>query len=132
MQYLASKEGHPQTNLAAPTVKAVALHRSCHHEEDLRWRCLDVTVKRRAVCNTDHRMLWVKLRIGRKILKHIAARMDTQRYDVVKLQGPCVDMEGRVLIKGKFVEGVCESMKQNWDQATSAQEKWDIMKSASL
>ena len=28
-----------------------------------RWRCLDVVVKRGAVCNTDHRMLLVKMRV---------------------------------------------------------------------
>ena len=30
------------------------------------WRCLDVVVKREAVCNTDHRMLLVKMKLGKK------------------------------------------------------------------
>ncbi len=32
------------------------------------WRCLDVAVKRGAVCNTDHRLLWMKLKIGEEVL----------------------------------------------------------------
>ena len=53
--------------------------------------------KHGAVCNTDYRMLWVKLRIGRNIFKHRCRGGQTKRYDVVKFQGPCVDMKGRVL-----------------------------------
>ena len=33
------------------------------------WRCLDVMVKRGAVCNTDHRLVLMKMRIGKKFSK---------------------------------------------------------------
>ena len=42
------KDTHLQANLAAPQVRAMALHRPCHHEAQ---RCLDVTMVRRAQCN---------------------------------------------------------------------------------
>ena len=32
----------------------------------------------------------------------------------------------RELPKGKFVSGVCENLKRNWNQAGTAQEKWNM------
>ena len=32
MQHLVSEEGHPQADLAASKIQAVALHRLCHNE----------------------------------------------------------------------------------------------------
>ena len=33
-------------------------------------------------------------------------------------------------MKGKFVTGLCDSMKGRWDQLSTAQEKWEVLKSA--
>ena len=40
------------------------------------------------------------------------------------------DVKGRELTKGKFVTGVCDSMKGRWDQLSTAQEKWEVLRSA--
>ena len=92
------------------------------------WRCLDVTVKRVAVCNTDHRMLWMKMKIGKKFSRRGTKERLVKRFDVAKLQGQCEDVMGRELPKGKFVSGVCESLKRNWNQAGTAHEKWIMMR----
>ena len=102
-----------------------SIMRRAHH-----WRCVDITVKRGSDCNTDHRMLWMKLRTGRKPYNPSCKVDQLKRYDVTKLQGPCVDVKGRELTKGKFVTGVCDSMKGKWDQLSTAQEKWEVLKSA--
>ena len=79
-----------------------SIMKRAHH-----WRCVDITVKRGADCNTDHRMLRMKLRTGRKPY-NLSCKVDqVKRYDVTKLQGPCVDVKGKELAKGKFVTGVC-------------------------
>ena len=76
------------------------------------------------VC-TDHRMLWMKMKIGKKFSRRGTKERLVKRFDVAKLQGQCEDVE---LPKGKFVSGVCESLKRNWNQTGTAHEKWIMMR----
>lgn len=92
------------------------------------WRCQDVMVKRGAVCNTDHQMLLMKLKLGKKFRRHAMKDRLVKRFDVSKLQGPCQDVKGRELLKGTFVSGVREGLKRSWAEADSVQEKWEVMK----
>ena len=56
--------------------------------------CVDVQVMRGAVCNTDHKMLRVKLRLGRKTCRRIFTGV-RERMFVLQLQERCVDEEER-------------------------------------
>jgi hypothetical protein len=68
-----------------------------------RRKCLDVAVKRGADCNTDHRMLRVKVAFGKKSFRKGVEGTVVRRWDLTKLKGKCVDGQGRDLI-GKFCE----------------------------
>lgn len=93
------------------------------------WICMDVVVKRGAACNTDHSLLWMKMRIGKKFsIKHGSKERLVKRFDVAKLQGACEDSQGRELLKVMFVSAVSDTMEQNWDQASTAQEKWKVLR----
>ena len=70
----------------------------------------------------------MKMKIGKKYSRHGTKERLVKRFDVAKLQGQCEDVMGRVLPKGKFVSGVCESLKRNWNQAGTAHEKWNMMR----
>ena len=88
---------------------------------------MDVAVKRGAVCNTDHSLLW---RIGKKFSRHGSKDRLVKRFDVAKLQGACEDRQGRELPKGKFVSAVSDAMERNCDQAATVQEKWKVLRDA--
>ena len=53
------------------------------------WRCLNVVVTRGAVCKTDHRFLWMKMRIEKKFSRHGSKDKLVKRFDVAKHSG-CV------------------------------------------
>ena len=91
------------------------------------WRFLDVVVKRGAVCNNDLRMLWMKMKTGKKFFRRGTKERPVKRFDVAKLQGQCEDVRGRKLPKDKFVSGMCESLKRYWNCAGTAEEKWNMM-----
>ena len=76
-----------------------------------------MVVKRGAVCNTDHRLFLMKLKIGKKFSRHGSNDRLVKRFDAGKLQGRCEDREGKELPKGKFVFAASDLMGQNWDQA---------------
>ena len=71
-------------------------------------------VKRGAVCNTDHQLLLVKFKLGRKFHRRGSKDRLVKRFDVTKLHGPCQDARGRELLKGKFVFGVLERLSRSW------------------
>ncbi len=85
-----------------------------------RWRCLDVAVKRGAVCNSDHMMLWMKLKVGKKLCRN-AKKETVKRFNVAELEGHCVDVKGRELPKGRFVSGVSDRMTNSWNPVGSVQ-----------
>ena len=76
------------------------------------WRCLDVVVKRGANCHTDHRMLLVKMKIGKKFTRHGSGDRMVKRFNV---NGACMDAYGNKLPKGKFVSNVCDNMRKKWN-----------------
>ena len=85
------------------------------------WRCLDIVVKIGVVCNTDHRMLLVKMKIGKKFTRRGSRDRLVKRFDVAGLQGACMDVDG---IESCFVSYVCDNMKKKkWNVAGTAQEK---------
>ena len=62
-----------------------------------RRKCLDVAVVRGADCNTDHRMVRMKMIVGRKrAYRKERVNAGVKRWDVAKLQGGCVDARGRM------------------------------------
>jgi len=82
-----------------------------------------VVEKLGAVCNTDHKMLWMKLKFRKKFCRRREKKKVAKRFDMAKLEGQCVDERSRELPNGRFVSGVGESMKRSWDSDGSVQEK---------
>ena len=57
-----------------------------------RRRCLDVSVTRGADCNTDHRMIRMKLIVGRKsFYKRRCKESSMRRWDVARCKGTTED-----------------------------------------
>ena len=54
------------------------------HQKD-RGRYLDATVKRGVECNTDHQLLCVKVKMGRKHYHHRKSSTKQRKFDVSKL-----------------------------------------------
>ena len=97
-----------------------------------RRRCLDVSMMQGAYCNTDHRMLRVKVVVGKKKLfrRTNAKERDVRRLDVTKLKGKCFDETGRETAMGSFVRVVEEKLQAKWEECSGVQEKWDTLKTA--
>ena len=73
----------------------------CDHEENAQEKVsIDVSMMRGAYCNTEHRMLTVK------VVERDARRWD--HWDVTKLKGRCFDETGREASMGSFVSVVEE------------------------
>ena len=75
------------------------------------------------MCNSDHQMLLMKVKLGKKFSRRGSKDRIVKRFDVTKLQGPCQDARGRELLKGKCVSGVREGLKRSWVEAGSTQKK---------
>ena len=94
--------------------------------------CKDVAVVRGAECGTDHHMLRMKLDVRMKS-RSCKPREDVSskgRFDTAKLQGPSVDDNGEMTIRGKFQQRVGESVKGALDGIMSVEEKWEVIKKA--
>ena len=95
------------------------------------WRCRDITVMRGADCNTDHKLLRMKLVVGRKLFKHRSSDGSCKQYDVTKLSLSNIDNEGsEVSAREQFIVGVCNQMKEVWEGTTSIDKKWNVLRSA--
>ena len=69
--------------------------------------CLDASVMRGAECNSDHRMLRVKLVVGRKKkYRKSCGGVGVRRWDVSKLKGSSEDDRGRELARGRYLRCV--------------------------
>ena len=119
--------------------------RTWQHPKSLKWhcidyvimrkghrrKCLDVSVMRGADCNTDHKLLRVKVVVGKKkSFSRDAAGTAVRRWDVSKLKGRCVDERGRETSLGSFVRSVNQRLQEEWDGTKCVQEKWDTLKTA--
>ena len=78
--------------------------------------CLDVSVKRGAECNTDHRLLCAKIRLSKGMHKRKAVTVRVKRYDVTKLLESHESCGGNdtVMRKERFVEQVLERDAESW------------------
>ena len=57
---------------------------------------------RGADCNMDHRLLRVKLTVGRtRSFRRDCARASVRRWDVARLHGSSVDTKGRATTRGR-------------------------------
>ena len=78
-------------------------------------RCLYVSETRGAYCNTDYRMLRVKVVVGKKQLfrraKFNAKERVARRWDVTKLKRRCFDETRRERSMGSFVSVVEEKLQ---------------------
>ena len=85
---------------------------------------------RGAQCNTDHMTVKVKVQVGRKPRRSRQERQLVGKFDVSRLQGENMDERGRKMVRGKFVDKVCEQMKEGWCSDGTVEEKWGKMKAA--
>ena len=91
-------------------------------------RCLHVCVMRGEYCGTDHRMLRVKVVVGKKKLfrRAYAKERDARRWDLTKLKGRCFDETTRETAMGSYVR-IEEEIQE---ECSGVQEKWDTLKTA--
>ena len=78
-----------------------------------RRRCLDISVKRGAECNTDHRLLCMKLRMS-KLHQIVKTTPSPQRFEVSKLSGPSLNNDGENTSRGQFQELANKIVKEQW------------------
>ena len=92
---------------------------------------MDVAVMRGAECNTDHRMVRMKMILGRKrAFRREPANVGVKRWDAGKLQGGCRDAKGRETARGKYLNGLRERLGESWVVEGSVSENWDVLKVA--
>ena len=103
------------------------------HQKDRR-RCLDVTVKRGAECNTDHQLLCMKIKMLGTCHRRIVPTVRTRRFDVAKLarnvrleEGPSETPQQEA-----FQQQVANRASAAWPVEGSAEDKWEAMRSALL
>ena len=91
--------------------------------------CLDVAARRGAVCNTDHHLVCVKLRLQRDWhAKHKSVK--NKRFDVVKLSVRCEDGRRDSEARDKFVQSVLSRASEEWCDGASVDDKWSAVRSA--
>ena len=103
------------------------------HQKDWR-RCLDVTVKRGAECNTDHQLLCMKIKMLGTCHHRIVPTVRTRWFDVAKLarngrpeEGPSEAPQWEA-----FQQQVADRASAAWPTEGSAEDKWEAMRSALL
>ena len=96
-----------------------------------RRRCLDVAVKRGAVCNTDHHLVVVKVKVWRDRQRYRAVSgargTKIRRYDVEKFLSK--EDEGQ-MIRGKYQEKVLELANEAWSEEDNVVGKWEAVRGA--
>ena len=90
---------------------------------------MDVSVRRGAECNIDHRMLCTTLRLKRKNYHTPVPPADNRRYDVSSLARVEVGRTEGNEVKTAFIEQVLEKARKDWPVDGSVQEKWSVVHS---
>ena len=68
---------------------------------------------RGADCNTDHRMIRMKLIVGRKrFYKRKCKESSVRRWDVARLKGSTEDARGRETARGRYLRCVKEKLRE--------------------
>ena len=99
-----------------------------------RRRCFDVAVKRGAECNTDHQLLYVKVRMSVPCRHGKAPSNRGARFDVSKLTKHERNDDG---IRGSswrkdFQQMSADRALKNWPEEGTAEDKWEVLQSALL
>lgn len=90
--------------------------------------CLDVTVRRGAVCNTDHQLVVAKMKLWRfGKIRSKAKVSGIRRYDVGKLLSK--ENEGQE-VRDKYQEVVLERASESWPEDGDVMAKWEAVRSA--
>ncbi len=86
-------------------------------------------VMRGALCITDHMMLRLKMKIGRK---PSSRRQDEKgrKLDVARLSTVSGGMKGKDSVRDKYAGEVSRRLKEEWCETGTVEEKWEVMKSA--
>ncbi len=89
---------------------------------------MDTMVMRGALCNTDHMMLSLKMKIRRKPSR----RQDEKgrKFDVARLRTVSGGMKGKDTVRDKYAGEVSRRLKEEWCKTGTVEEKWEVMKSA--
>ena len=85
--------------------------------------CLDVSVKRGAVCDTDHNMVCLKLRLKKPHKRKQRCVTRDWRFDVIQLR---TNVDGDPL-KLKFVNQVLERTHAVWPDDGNVDEQWSVL-----
>ena len=87
--------------------------------------CIDVTVQRRAFCNTDHHLVCAKFCFERTHHRGVSRRGSHQvkRYNVGKLN--CQDSTSV-----RYLETVAQRFNNSWSEDGTLEEKWQVVKDA--
>jgi len=93
-------------------------------EKDRR-RCVDVEVKRRAECHTDHQLLRAKLLMARQWFRK-GKKMTSKQYAVPLLSDARTGEE----MKQLFASTAAAMVKSKWNEDDPAEEKWQRVKNA--
>ena len=86
--------------------------------------CLDVSVKRGAVCDTDHNPVCLKLRIRKPYKRKQHCVPKGRRFDVTKLRNSVPgDSNGDEPLKLTFVTQVLEGAHAVWPDESDVEEQ---------
>ena len=97
-------------------------------EERNRGICVDVAVKRGAVCNTDHHLVCAKLRLrGIRYGRRRGSRAKDKRFDVEKM---AISKDGESAVRDEYLEKVLEKAREAWCEDNGVDEKWLTIQSA--
>ena len=81
-------------------------------EERNRGICVDVAVKRGAVCNTDHHLVCAMLRLrGIRYGRRRGSRAKDKRFDVEKM---AISKDGESAERDEYLEKVLERTREAW------------------
>ena len=95
--------------------------------------CLDVSVKRGAVCDTDHNLVCLKLRIRKPYKRKQRCVLKGRRFDATKLSTSVPgDSDGSEPLKLTFVTQVLEKAHTVWPVESDVDGQWSALRGALL
>ena len=100
------------------------------HQKDRR-SCLDVSVKRGAVCNTDHNLVCMEFKLKKPYRRRHECKMEKRRFDVSQLRsGADGDTGCEAPVSMRFVEEVLERAHAVWPDDGNIDEQWSVFRVA--